>query len=744
MFPYRFLKMICLSSQWLGGSLVSRGVFSVIRMLAPGPPLPFPLSARLHSQYPLPESEKNIMLMGPPGAGKTTVGRIIAQQLGRPAVDIDDDVLERQWGVSVADKLSAVGGQRFLEEEGAAVSNFSACGSVVSLTGSNPLHTEAMAHLRRTGIVLYLDVDTEDILQRLSRMKVQRIVGQEPGVSMRDILAYRQRFYNQCFDIRVLCGCGDTEEEVADKALRALKRYQDSESETFISTRSSEGESATKKFFSDVVIEGLAPDGGLYVPRNRFPKLEPREWLRMIHMSYLERAAILLEKCIHPTDIPPTELQAMVKRAYGENFACAVIAPVSHLVQNQYVQELFHGPTGSFKDFALQLMPQLFTHCLPQMCNYLVLVATSGDTGGAVLDGFASLHDAARQRIGVLVFFPEEGVSEIQRLQMTAFQEGNAKAVGIHGNFDFCQKAVKQMLVDTNLTGHLAVEYGTVLSTANSINWARLLPQVVYHASAYLDLVRDGVIGFGDPIDACIPTGNFGNAMSAMYAKNMGIPIRKIICASNHNHALADFIATGCYDLRNRVLTPSISPAIDILKASNLERFIFHALEENGQLVRDLFCGLEEKGYLELPEAMLQRVQSEVLAGWCSEAECLAAIHEVHASTGYILDTHTAVAKVVADRLQDRTCPVIFSSTAHHAKFAPAILRALQVQNPPTAPLDQLAWFRSHGSRPLTHEALNECLRDVKRQSYTTCRADFSSMAEQVETMIQDSFLKGS
>ncbi|KAJ8396795.1 hypothetical protein AAFF_G00013940 [Aldrovandia affinis] len=227
-----------------------------------------------------------------------------------------------------------------------------------------------MQRLMHSGMVVYLDVDPEDIMQRLSRMKVNRIVGQGPSVSMSDILQYRQKFYDRWLDVRVLCGLGDTAEEVAKKVLQTRMRYQDSESETFISNRhclSKGTESAGEpKYFSDIVLEGLAPDGGLYVPERGFPKLEACDWLRMVGMSYPEKAATVLEKCTHPLDMPAAQLRSMVQKAYGENFACASIAPVRHLIHNQYVQELFHGPTASFKDLAMQLMAQLFTYCLPQ------------------------------------------------------------------------------------------------------------------------------------------------------------------------------------------------------------------------------------------------------------------------------------------------------------------------------------------------------------------------------------------
>lgn len=419
--------------------------------------------------------------MGPPGAGKTTVAKIVAHKLGLPVIDVDDDVLETAWKMPVAAKLASVGGECFLEEEGQALCNFSASGCVVSLTGSNPLHAEAMRHVTQSGLVIYLDVDSEDVVQRLNRMKVNRIVGQKAGVSMRDILFYRKQFYEKWLDMRVFCGTGDTVEDVVDKVLLTLERYQKHDEETYVSTRCDRAKLSNEKTsFSDVVVEGLATDGGLYVPQNGFPRIGKNEWLRLVSMSYPERALILLEKCIHPLDVSALDLRTMVLKAYGSNFSSERVAPVEHLIHNVFVQELFHGPTASFKDLALQLMPQLFAHCLPSMCNFLVLVATSGDTGSAVLSGFSRLSGADRNRTGVLVFYPEEGVSEIQKRHMTSYREGNARAVGVLSDFDFCQKAIKRMFGESELTGHFAVEYGTILSTANSINWARLLPQVGY------------------------------------------------------------------------------------------------------------------------------------------------------------------------------------------------------------------------------------------------------------------------
>uniref|UniRef100_A0A8C2SW86 Threonine synthase like 1 n=1 Tax=Coturnix japonica TaxID=93934 RepID=A0A8C2SW86_COTJA len=667
---------------------------------------------------------KNIILMGPPGAGKTTVGRIVGQKLNCPVIDIDDDVLETTWNMSVSEKLQDVGNEQFLEEEGKALLKFSASGSVISLTGSNPMHTAGMQHVKRNGIVVYLDVPTTVIMSRLKSIKVDRIVGQGPAASLKDILQFRKQFYRRWYDVRVLCGGNMAPEVVAEKVLDAVKRYQNSEVDTYVSTRSTQKNS--HKYFSDVVIEGLASDGGLFVPERGLPELTAEEWQTLVEATYAERAQVILERCIHPADIPASKLREMIGTAYGENFTCSKIAPVRHLTGNQFLLELFHGPTASFKDFALQMMPHIFAYCIPRSCNYLVLVATSGDTGSAVLDGFSRLHDTDKQRIAVLSFFPEDGVSPIQKSQMIGCQKENAWSVGVRSDFDFCQTAMKKIFTNSDYTGYLTVEYGTALAAANSINWARLLPQVVYHASAYLDLVHQGIIAFGDPVDICIPTGNFGNILAALYAKMMGIPIRKCICASNENNVLTDFIRTGLYDLRGRKLVPTFSPAVDILKSSNLERYLHLIADGDGQLVTQLYNQLENQGHFQLREDLLEKLQQDLVAGWCSEEDCLAVIHSVYSTTGYILDTHTAVAKVVADRLQDRTCPIIISSTAHYSKFAPAILRALRITEIKQNPLSQLHLLSSYSPLPPVHWGLLETLKKNENEGHRVCAADLN------------------
>ncbi|XP_004716168.3 threonine synthase-like 1 isoform X1 [Echinops telfairi] len=691
--------------------------------------------------------DKNIILMGPPGAGKTTVGRIIGQKLGCCVIDVDDDILEKTWNMSVSEKLQDVGNEQFLEEEGKAVLNFSASGSVISLTGSNPMHEASMWHLKKNGIVVYLDVPLIDIIERLQSMKLNRIVGQNFGTPMKDLLTSRRQYYKKWFDMRVFCERGASPEEVADKVLKAVQRYQAVDSETFISTRynwpKDYKQKNSTKCFSEAVTEGLASDGGLFVPEKEFPKLSSAEWKGLLGATYVERAQILLEKCIHPADVPAARLGEMIEAAYGKNFACSKVAPVRHLSGNQFILELFHGPTGSFKDLSLQLMPHLFAHCIPPNCNYMVLVATSGDTGSAVLNGFSHLSNGDKKKIAVTTFFPENGVSDFQKAQIVGSQRENGWAVGVKSDFDFCQRAVKNMFKDCDFTGFLVVEYGTILSSANSINWGRLLPQVIYHASAYLDLVSQGFISFGSPVDVCIPTGNFGNVLAAVYAKMMGIPIRKFICASNQNHVLTDFIKTGHYDLREKKIAQTFSPAIDILKSSNLERHLHMMANKDGQLMTKLFNQLDTQNHFQIEKLLVEKLQQDFVADWCSEEDCLAAIHSTYNALGYILDPHTAVAKVVADRMQDKTCPVIVSSTAHYSKFAPAIMQALKIKELNQTSSSQLYLLSSYNALPPPHGALLETTKQKQHEKmeYQVCTADLNVLKGQVEKLIQSQFL---
>ncbi|XP_072181603.1 threonine synthase-like 1 [Diadema setosum] len=628
------------------------------------------------------QDKNTIILMGSPGAGKTTVGQILAKKLGRPVLDVDNDILESTWRMPVSSKLSEVGGERFVEAEGKALLGFQPpSDAVITLSGSNPMHAASMAHIAQSGTVVFLDVPNDDILLRLQEMKVNRIVGQEAGVSMSEILAYRQQFYERCYDLRVTCEAKETQESIANKIIRVLDAHDHRSGYT--STR---GDRSTPgKDFLEATLQGLAEDGGLFVPSGTLPKMTLKQWERLVPCSYQERAQRILEQWIHPSDLHPCVLNGMIQDAYStESFPCPEVVPITHLEGNQYLMEVFHGPTASFKDAPLQLMPRFFREAVQQKgdARYLILVATSGDTGSAVLDGFSASSGESDMGVSVMVFYPEDGVSPIQKALMTAVDSPSVRVIGVESDFDFCQSAIKQIFssASCDLRHTLLRDHNIKLSAANSINWGRLLPQVVYHASCYLQLAQRGVVKVGEEVDLCVPTGNFGNILGAFYAKLMGIPFRRMICASNTNNVLTDFLSTGVYDLRGRPLQVTMSPAIDILKSSNLERLLYFATGNNGQQVRAMYDQLQQEKFFSVPDYVLSRIQDDLgfMGDWCDEQTCAEAMRAVFERTGYLLDPHTAVSKVIADRhsSSDGT-PMLICSTAHYGKFASDVLTSL-------------------------------------------------------------------
>ncbi|XP_078595023.1 threonine synthase-like 1 [Branchiostoma floridae x Branchiostoma japonicum] len=693
---------------------------------------------------------KNIILMGSPGAGKTTVGRILARMLDKPLVDIDNDHLESYWGIPVAEQLSRLGPDSFLQAEGEALLNFTAEDCVISLSGSNPMHQRAMKHITTLGTVVFLDVPSADILHRLEVMKVNRIVGQGPSTDMADILRYWQQFYEGRYDIRVLCGNNESAKDIARKVQEVLTWHENSNK--YISTRQSTKEEGGSRTFSEVVLEGLAPDGGLYVPKQGLRCLQNSEWDRLVQCSYQERALRILEQCIPHTEVHPSVLNTMVQTAYAQDrFATSNVVPLVQLDNNQHVMELFHGPTASFKDLALQLMPQLYAEFSRRRSEgrdrhrSLILVATSGDTGSAVLDGFSRLPEALQQYVAVMVLYPEDGISPIQKAQMTANQADNVHVVGVQSDFDFCQSTVKSIFKQLSgssesSSGPYHSQYGVHLSAANSINWGRLLPQVVYHASVYLDLVRQGTISMGQEVDVCIPTGNFGNILGAVYAKRMGIPFKRFVCASNQNNVLTDFLTSGCYDLRHRSLHRTMSPSIDILVSSNLERFL-HLLTGDGDLIANMFHQLEHQKLFKVPDQILSQLQKDFNAGWCHEEDCAKTIQTIFQSNGYLLDPHTAVAKTVADRLTARDHPMLLASTAHYCKFAPDVLTALGTSLPTNSPVALFQALQALNPRPFLHGQLSKDIERPKKHK-TVLEADRSQVITEMEGFMRRYFGK--
>ena len=431
---------------------------------------------------------------------------------------------------------------------------------------------------------------------------------------------------------------------------------------------------ATERVSSaEAILKGLASDGGLYVPA-AFPQVSLPEIEALAPLSYEERAVRILRLFL--TDYTEEELQGCVSRAYSHTFDDVRRAPV-RTVGELEVLELWHGPTSAFKDMALQLLPQLMSTARKktgEQDSILILVATSGDTGKAALEGFADADG-----IRIMVFYPDGGVSPIQRLQMVTQMGANVSVVAVRGNFDDAQRGVKEIFGDAAMAAELAALH-TKLSSANSINWGRLVPQIVYYFSAYADLLVEGKIAAGDAVNFTVPTGNFGNILAGYYAKRMGLPVGKLVCASNANNVLTDFLQTGIYD-RARDFYQTLSPSMDILVSSNLERLLYHLTEDKAQ-VAAWMKELAVAGKYDA-SALLPALREQFWAAFADDAATEEEIRTVYGRTGYTLDTHTAVAYRAAEGYRRETGdarPMIVLSTASPYKFSASVLHALGVQ----------------------------------------------------------------
>ena len=413
------------------------------------------------------------------------------------------------------------------------------------------------------------------------------------------------------------------------------------------------------------ILKGLASDGGLFVPAS-FPQMPLSAIEELASLSYEERAVHILSLFL--TDYTEKEIEGCVRRAYGQTFDDVRRAPVTS-VGDLEVLELWHGPTSAFKDMALQLLPQLMSTARVKQGEkdtILILVATSGDTGKAALEGFADVDQ----------FYPAGGVSPVQRLQMVTQEGANVSVVAVRGNFDDAQRGVKEIFGDAAMAAELAAAH-TKLSSANSINWGRLVPQIVYYFSAYADLLAAQKIQAGDTVNFTVPTGNFGNILAGYYAKRMGLPVGKLVCASNENNVLTDFLRRGIYD-RRRPFYQTMSPSMDILISSNLERLLYHLTEDTAQVAAWMRSLTEEGSYD--ASMILSALRENFWAAFSSDMMTEEEIRIVCERTSYTLDTHTAVAYRVAEDYRRETGdmrPMIVLSTASPYKFGASVLHAL-------------------------------------------------------------------
>ena len=421
---------------------------------------------------------------------------------------------------------------------------------------------------------------------------------------------------------------------------------------------------------STAILKGLSDDGGLFVP-DHIPALD-KSLAELSKMSYQEVAYEVMKLFL--TDFTEEELKGCINKAYDAKFDTEVIAPLVE-AQGTYYLELFHGSTIAFKDMALSILPHLLITSAKKnniQNEIVILTATSGDTGKAALAGFAEVEGTR-----IIVFYPKNGVSPIQEKQMVTQKGDNTFVVGIHGNFDDAQTGVKKIFSDKELAKEME-EKGFQFSSANSINIGRLVPQIVYYVYSYAQLLAEEKISDGEEINVVVPTGNFGNILAAFYAKNMGLPIKKLICASNDNKVLYDFFSTGTYD-RNREFVLTTSPSMDILISSNLERLIYRIAGNDAQKNADLMAALSGNGKYEITEEMKNQLV-DFYGNYATEAETAKTIKDLYEDCGYVIDTHTAVAAAVYKKYVDETkdtAKTVIASTASPYKFTRSVMEAI-------------------------------------------------------------------
>ncbi|MBR6107252.1 MAG: threonine synthase [Oscillospiraceae bacterium] len=425
---------------------------------------------------------------------------------------------------------------------------------------------------------------------------------------------------------------------------------------------------------AEAIAQGISADGGLFVPES-IPELRAEDFAALKGLSYAERAARLFK--LYLTDFTDEELRECTHNAYETgSFETPAVQEITTLADGSMLLELWHGPTCAFKDMALQILPHFLTRSIKKTGidrEVVILTATSGDTGKAALAGF---RDVPGTRI--MVFYPEDGVSSMQKRQMQTQEGENVRVCAVKGNFDDCQNGVKAIFTDPDMQKALA-DSGMQFSSANSINWGRLVPQIVYYVSAYITMLEKGILSDGQRFAITVPTGNFGNILAAWYAKQMGVPIQHLVCASNINKVLTDFIDTGVYD-RKRDFHATVSPSMDILISSNLERLLYHMTGGDDAQIREWFTALKTDGRYEIPAELRNRIQAEFSGSFWNDAATKAMIGKVFAENGYLSDTHTAVGICAArDYIANapEQYPMLIASTANPYKFGAAVLEAI-------------------------------------------------------------------
>ena len=478
------------------------------------------------------------------------------------------------------------------------------------------------------------------------------------------------------------------------------------------------------------IAQGISTDGGLFVP-SEIPQITMDELKALADMSYAQRADVVFGKFL--TDFTAEEIAYCTSNAYNtKNFDTENIAEITKAYGDAHILELWHGPTCAFKDMALQILPYLLTTSLKKTGEdkkVVILVATSGDTGKAALEGFKDVPGTE-----IMVFYPQDGVSTMQKRQMQTQEGANVAVCALEGNFDDCQNGVKKIFTDAGVKQKLA-DGGKMFSSANSINWGRLAPQIVYYVSSYAEMAKKGYIQFGDTLNVVVPTGNFGNILAAYYAKRMGVPIGKLICASNANNVLTDFLTTGIYD-RNRAFYTTSSPSMDILISSNLERLLFLLDGEDDAKVRTWMKQLSETGKYTVSDEVFAKIRENFAAGFADDDKTFATIKSTYEDDKYLCDTHTGVAVAVYNDYTAKTgdqTPTVIASTASPYKFPKAVLTALNGSAPDIDEFDMADELSRQTGTTVPPQLAN--LKDKKVRFTNVC--EIKDMEQQVYDLLK-------
>jgi threonine synthase len=483
----------------------------------------------------------------------------------------------------------------------------------------------------------------------------------------------------------------------------------------FFSTR---GYKNPEDNFLSVIKKGVAPDGGLFLPE-KIPIVSFEEMKYLKNYSYQDLLLFLFKK--FNLGIDSLELKKIVNLAYS-NFYSKKVCPLKK-INNDFFLELFHGPTASFKDIALQITPKLFEKSIYENEKYCLLTATSGDTGIASIEGFKNIKNTK-----IFVIYPKNGVSEIQEKQMQSIENENVKVFSVNGDFDFCQNIVKKIFLDKELNKEIKKNHNTNFISGNSMNWGRLLPQIGYYFYSYIELLKNDEISLGESIEVCVPSGNFGNLMGSYISKKMGLPIAKFICASNENNILSEFLNTGIYDISNKKLVKTNSPSIDILKSSNIERLLYFLIED-ASVVKDLFDNLEKKQKFSVSGEVLSKIKDCFIADFSTETEMKSIIKDYFERYNVLLDPHTAVATSVSSKYKKMYKRVIVS-TAHYSKF-PNIMYKVLGENKILHSKKELEFLDNLKSKTNTHESIKNII-DTETKNIKNLEGDYKIILNKI------------